>query len=125
MVSHSIALVVTCGIILTLPSYLVLATQAIANVVKSSFGPSGLDKMMVDDIGVGVSRIPRSECTETNYCERLGCYGNQRWRNDPKFTRCRAPSRQDPRRPSTPTRQGSRRRYDFSGPNCCRALTTG
>ena len=31
----------------------VLATQAIANVVKSSFGPSGLDKMMVDDIGVG------------------------------------------------------------------------
>jgi chaperonin GroEL (HSP60 family) len=30
----------------------VLATQAIANVVKSSFGPSGLDKMMVDDIGV-------------------------------------------------------------------------
>ncbi|TKA75975.1 T-complex protein 1 subunit alpha [Friedmanniomyces simplex] len=29
----------------------VLATQAIANIVKSSFGPSGLDKMMVDDIG--------------------------------------------------------------------------
>ncbi|KAF4535331.1 Chaperonin TCP-1 conserved site [Lasiodiplodia theobromae] len=29
----------------------VLATQAIATVVKSSFGPSGLDKMMVDDIG--------------------------------------------------------------------------
>ncbi|KAL8415249.1 hypothetical protein RB594_006189 [Gaeumannomyces avenae] len=29
----------------------VLATQAIASVVKSSFGPSGLDKMMVDDIG--------------------------------------------------------------------------
>lgn len=31
---------------------IVLATQAISNVVKSSFGPSGLDKMMVDDIGV-------------------------------------------------------------------------
>ncbi|KAI5839274.1 chaperonin Cpn60/TCP-1 family [Morchella snyderi] len=29
----------------------VLATQAIANIVKSSYGPSGLDKMMVDDIG--------------------------------------------------------------------------
>ncbi|KAL8748918.1 MAG: hypothetical protein Q9184_007022, partial [Pyrenodesmia sp. 2 TL-2023] len=28
-----------------------IATQAIVNVVKSSFGPSGLDKMMVDDIG--------------------------------------------------------------------------
>ncbi|CAI4210893.1 unnamed protein product [Parascedosporium putredinis] len=29
----------------------VLATQAISNVIKSSFGPSGLDKMMVDEIG--------------------------------------------------------------------------
>ncbi|KAK9448705.1 chaperonin Cpn60/TCP-1 family [Limtongia smithiae] len=29
----------------------VLATQAIANVVKSSLGPVGLDKMLVDDIG--------------------------------------------------------------------------
>lgn len=29
----------------------VLATQTIANVVKSSLGPVGLDKMMVDDIG--------------------------------------------------------------------------
>ncbi|KAK5694334.1 chaperonin-containing T-complex alpha subunit Cct1 [Elasticomyces elasticus] len=28
----------------------VLAAQAIANIVKSSFSPSGLDKMMVDDI---------------------------------------------------------------------------
>jgi chaperonin GroEL (HSP60 family) len=38
----------------------VLATQAIANVVKSSFGPSGLDKMMVDDIGVSYigAKIP-------------------------------------------------------------------
>jgi len=36
----------------------VLATQAIANVVKSSFGPSGLDKMMVDDIGVWLSSLP-------------------------------------------------------------------
>ena len=29
----------------------VLSTQSIANIVKSSFGPSGLDKMLVDDIG--------------------------------------------------------------------------
>lgn len=34
---------------------IVLATQAIANVVKTSFGPSGLDKMMVDDIGVSLA----------------------------------------------------------------------
>lgn len=39
----------------------VLATQAISNVVKSSFGPSGLDKMMVDDIGVSSCRLPRWE----------------------------------------------------------------
>ena len=30
----------------------VLATQSIANVVKTSLGPVGLDKMLVDDIGV-------------------------------------------------------------------------
>ena len=35
----------------------VLATQAIANVVRTSFGPSGLDKMMVDDIGVRSSQV--------------------------------------------------------------------
>jgi len=32
----------------------VLATQAISNVVKSSLGPVGLDKMLVDDIGVHI-----------------------------------------------------------------------
>jgi len=30
----------------------VLATHSIANVVKSSLGPVGMDKMLVDDIGV-------------------------------------------------------------------------
>jgi T-complex protein 1 subunit alpha len=42
----------------SLTSLAVLATQAIANVVKSSFGPSGLDKMMVDDIGVRPALAP-------------------------------------------------------------------
>jgi hypothetical protein len=36
----------------TLTFFSVLATQSIANVVKSSLGPVGLDKMLVDDIGV-------------------------------------------------------------------------
>jgi T-complex protein 1 subunit alpha len=31
---------------------LVLAAQTIANIVKSSLGPLGLDKMLVDNIGV-------------------------------------------------------------------------
>jgi hypothetical protein len=45
---------------------IVLATQAIANVVKSSFGPSGLDKMMVDDIGVSIFRICRRQTPDTD-----------------------------------------------------------
>lgn len=31
---------------------LVIAAQSIANIVKSSLGPLGLDKMLVDNIGV-------------------------------------------------------------------------
>lgn len=36
----------------TLFIYLVLAASSIANIVKSSLGPVGLDKMLVDDVGV-------------------------------------------------------------------------
>lgn len=35
----------------------VMAASAIANIVKSSLGPVGLDKMLVDEIGVCVSII--------------------------------------------------------------------
>lgn len=31
----------------------VMAALAVANIVKSSLGPVGLDKMLVDDVGVG------------------------------------------------------------------------
>ena len=37
--------------------FVVMAVSAIANIVKSSLGPVGLDKMLVDD--VGVSRLLR------------------------------------------------------------------
>lgn len=50
---------------------LVLATQAIANVVKSSFGPSGLDKMMVDDIGVRAMPHQSLFPLLTLYCRTL------------------------------------------------------
>ena len=30
----------------------VMAVSAVANIVKSSLGPVGLDKMLVDDVGV-------------------------------------------------------------------------
>jgi hypothetical protein len=32
----------------------VMAACSIANIVKSSLGPVGLDKMLVDDIGVSI-----------------------------------------------------------------------
>lgn len=60
--------------------FIVLATQAIANVVKTSFGPSGLDKMMVDDIGVGSAsfRSSPSVSPSARHCcqpeHRLTCY---------------------------------------------------
>lgn len=34
----------------------VMAAASIANIVKSSLGPVGLDKMLVDDIGVSISK---------------------------------------------------------------------
>ncbi len=33
-----------------------MAAASLANIVKSSLGPLGLDKMLVDDIGVNKSR---------------------------------------------------------------------
>jgi chaperonin GroEL (HSP60 family) len=36
----------------TINCKIVIAAQSIANIVKSSLGPLGLDKMLVDNIGV-------------------------------------------------------------------------
>ena len=41
----------TVSIILMLTNVIVLAVQALSNIIKSSLGPQGLDKMLVDDIG--------------------------------------------------------------------------
>lgn len=38
-----------------------MAAASIANIVKSSLGPVGLDKMLVDDIGVSNLQISRAE----------------------------------------------------------------
>lgn len=74
----------------------VLATQAIANVVKSSFGPSGLDKMMVDDIGVCNLALTRSALDYISHFI-LGCYCYQRRCHHSQPPRRRAPCRQDSR----------------------------
>ena len=47
---------------------LVIAAASIANIVKSSLGPVGLDKMLVDDIGV-------LSCV----CLYIGCHYFKRW----------------------------------------------
>lgn len=39
----------------TVSLFSVLAASSIANIVKSSLGPVGLDKMLVDDIGVSMT----------------------------------------------------------------------
>lgn len=68
----------------------VSATQAIANVVKSSFGPSGLDKMMVDDIGVCYFLESRRVLLSD-----LGRYGNERRRDYTELVGRRASGRED------------------------------
>jgi hypothetical protein len=54
MVSLRLLLIEFCGLSVI---FLVTAAVAIANVVKSSLGPVGLDKMLVDDVGVGFCAI--------------------------------------------------------------------
>ena len=64
--------------------FLVLAASSIANIVKSSLGPVGLDKMLVDDVGVCFfySRffLPRFFSWFKIYSFLLlGCHNHQRW----------------------------------------------
>lgn len=44
----------------------VAAVMAVANILRSSLGPHGLDKMLVDDIGKAVSKRD---------VKRIGCCG--------------------------------------------------
>ena len=49
---------------------LVMAVQSVANIVKSSLGPVGLDKMIVDDIGVSITECDlniKSSCSEHKF----------------------------------------------------------
>jgi len=54
----------------------VQAAVAIANIVKTSLGPHGLDKMMVDDIGVSFSFPIIPPFLSRIYLARLGAYVN-------------------------------------------------
>lgn len=46
----------------------VMAASSIANIVKSSLGPVGLDKMLVDDIGVSPRRAQHRRLVHTSLC---------------------------------------------------------
>ena len=48
------------------PPLPVTAALSIANIVKSSLGPLGLDKMLVDNIGVSASFALRSQYSLPN-----------------------------------------------------------
>lgn len=87
---------------------LVLATQAIANVVKSSFGPSGLDKMMVDDIGVCTSEQRSHRST----LRGLGCHSDQRRCHNTKPPGCGASCWKDTGGSGTTT--GQRGKYEVA-----------
>ena len=39
-----------------------MAVSAVANIVRSSLGPLGLDKMLVDDVGVSFFDSGCSDC---------------------------------------------------------------
>lgn len=44
----------------------VVAVMAVANIMKSSLGPVGLDKMLVDDIGVSLNAVDTcADCLRT------------------------------------------------------------
>lgn len=45
-----------------------MAAAAIADIIKSSLGPVGLDKMLVDDIGVSVTVITQLDKLYCRFC---------------------------------------------------------
>ncbi len=54
-------------------SFIVMAAMSVANIVKTSLGPVGLDKMLVDEIGVSERRFVCSCVYVCVYaCDRKG-----------------------------------------------------
>lgn len=54
-----------------------MAAASLANIVKSSLGPLGLDKMLVDDIGVNFEELKR-ERDKILIITFKGCYNYKR-----------------------------------------------
>lgn len=104
------------------PEPLVIAAQSIANIVKSSLGPMGLDKMLVDNIGVSNSErrtknVYIMKFTGSNYIQRRSYH---------TFSPCRrAPCRTHFRRTRPEARQGSWRWNDLSRDRRSRTFTSG
>lgn len=102
-----------------------MAAASIANIVKSSLGPVGLDKMLVDDIGVCTALNPNQVnlesviryCNQTNWTPTFcACHGvmagrdhHQRWSHHPQATGGGAPGCQGPLWVGGSSGQGGRR----------------
>jgi hypothetical protein len=104
----------------------VTAAQTIANVIKSSLGPMGLDKMLVDNIGVSLPLARTVHiCGEIVTTDLLGSDHQQRRRDDTRSARSRAPSWQDFCGSSSEAGQGGRGWDNFRGDHRCGALAPG
>src|SRR6266852_1461465 len=100
----------------------VVAAQTVANIVKSSLGPLGLDKMLVDNIGVRLY-VPflyfhHIEPVWTH----TGSHDFKRRRHHPFSPLCRTPCWSYLRRSCSKARQRSRRWHDFSRDHRRRAV---
>lgn len=91
-----------CSPVYTRP---VLAACTIANIVKSSLGPLGLDKMLVDNIGV---RVVTGLGLHLNETRELGSNNIQRRSNNPFAVGHRKPRGPHLRGSCAKARQGSR-----------------
>ena len=67
-----------------------MAAVSVANIVKTSLGPVGLDKMLVDDVGVrSVSSFPGKRAHLVHFSPHSypGRNSDQRWRYYSKASR--------------------------------------
>ena len=99
-----------------------MAAMSLSNIVKTSLGPLGLDKMLVDDIGVSLAGSiwvwKDFNCKNKN---ALGCDNHERRCYHPQTIGNRAPGCEDSCRFGRTARPGGRRWYHLSCHHRCRA----
>lgn len=99
----------------------VLAAASIANIVKSSLGPVGLDKMLVDEIGVS-NLETRLSCHLMTRLYTTGCHHQQRWRDYSSAFGSGTSCRQGACRVGSTAGPWSWRRHNICSSHCSRAF---